>query len=271
MSAASEALAIYRRSVLKQQKMREIFRLLGPVQGRRCLDLGSDNGIASLLLRRQGGTWASADLDPGAVEAIRALVGTEVYQLHGPLLPFEDQSFDVIVVVDYLEHLEDDRTATRELGRVIRPGGRLIVNVPADRSGTRLTRLRHRLGLTDAWHGHVRPGYTIGQLRERLHPWFLVERVRSYGRAPSEAVDTALNAVNLRQHGGGHGTKGPVITPRDLALRPGRLRLLSALYPVLWGITQLDHLIPWQPGYRLIVRGSRTTAPAAMATQPVGA
>ena len=48
--------------VLKQRKLAEIAAMLGPTAGLRCLDLGSDNGIVSLLLGRRGGDWASADM-----------------------------------------------------------------------------------------------------------------------------------------------------------------------------------------------------------------
>ena len=51
----SWALALFRRSVLKRQKLRQITSSLGTTHGLRCLDLGSDNGVVSLLLRRRGG------------------------------------------------------------------------------------------------------------------------------------------------------------------------------------------------------------------------
>ena len=59
MADSEWALALFRRSVLKQRKLAEITAMLGPTAGLRCLDLGSDNGIVSLLLRRGGGDWAS--------------------------------------------------------------------------------------------------------------------------------------------------------------------------------------------------------------------
>ncbi|HSD28866.1 MAG TPA: hypothetical protein VLL75_16310, partial [Vicinamibacteria bacterium] len=56
------AVALFRRSALKQRKLAEIAEMLGPTVGLRCLDLGSDNGVVSLLLRERGGSWASGDL-----------------------------------------------------------------------------------------------------------------------------------------------------------------------------------------------------------------
>ena len=90
------ALALFRRSVLKQAKLRRITELLDDPAGRACLDIGADNGVISLLLRRRGGTWSSADLDERAVAAIRELVGDEVYRLDGAKLPFPDRAFDQV-------------------------------------------------------------------------------------------------------------------------------------------------------------------------------
>ena len=88
------ALALFRRSVLKQRKYAEIARALGPTEGLRCLDLGSDNGVVSLLLRRGGGRWASADLTEEAVASIRGLVTSDVHLTDGARLPFADAEFD---------------------------------------------------------------------------------------------------------------------------------------------------------------------------------
>ena len=50
------AVELFRKSVLKQRKVAELVPSLGPTEGLRCLDLGSDNGVVSLLLRGRGGT-----------------------------------------------------------------------------------------------------------------------------------------------------------------------------------------------------------------------
>jgi 2-polyprenyl-3-methyl-5-hydroxy-6-metoxy-1,4-benzoquinol methylase len=139
------ALQLFRRSVLKQRKYAEIQSMLGPTAGARCLDLGSDNGVVSLLLRRGGGEWASADVTDEAVASIRELVGEDVHQVREGRLPFGDASFDAIVVVDMLEHVRDEADFVSELARALKPGGRLVINTPHLKR-TLLRRFRHESG-----------------------------------------------------------------------------------------------------------------------------
>jgi SAM-dependent methyltransferase len=255
------ALPLFRRSVLKQAKFHRITQLLDEPTGRDCLDIGADNGVISLLLRRLGGRWSSADLDERAVASIRELVGERVYQLDGARTPFAERSFDQVVIVDYLEHIADDRGFARELARIVRPGGDVIINVPHLKPRSLLNRARHAIGLTDAWHGHLRPGYTLEQLREMLGSDFVVERVETYSRSFSELVDTGLNGLYLvlhrRRGPGPESAKGTVVTGADLKGRRGQFLMLTVLYPVLWSIARLDALLWRQPGYKLILRARR--------------
>jgi SAM-dependent methyltransferase len=249
------ALALFRRSVLKQRKLAEIASMLGPTDGLRCLDLGSDNGVVSLLLRRAGGRWASADMTEESVVSIRELVGTDVHHVDGRRLPFADAEFDRVVVVDMLEHVDDDRAFAEELARVLKPGGRLVVNTP-HLQDTALRRLRHRLGQTDERHGHVRPGYTTTALASLLEPRFAVERQRTYSRAFTEMVDTAIQLA-LTRTGKKGSAKGVVVTGADLKRHGTLFRAYSAVYPVLWAVSRLDALVPWSSGYMLIAAATR--------------
>lgn len=257
-SAETEwAMALFRKSVLKQAKYRRILELLDDPAGKTNLDIGADNGVISYLLRQRGGRWASADLDEKAVASIRQLVGGDVHRLDGARLPFPDRSFDQIVVVDYLEHIADDRGFARELERVLTPGGAVIVNVPHLQPASPLVRFRHRIGLTDAWHGHVRPGYTAASLRETLGPRLRVERAITYSRFGSELVDTALTGayeLMRKRRGGAASAKGTVVTQGDLHRYRSQFRMLALLYPALRLTAATDALLPWQAGHKLIVR-----------------
>ena len=117
--SAEWAVALFQKSVLKQAKYRDDHRVHGRSGGQPLLDIGADNGVISLLLRRRGGRWDSADLDEHTVASIRQLVGDDVHQLDGSHTPFPDRAFDQIVVVDYLEHIPDDGRFADELARIL--------------------------------------------------------------------------------------------------------------------------------------------------------
>jgi SAM-dependent methyltransferase len=255
---AEWGVALFNRSVLKQAKLRQILAHLDEPAGKNNLDIGADNGVISYLLRQRGGRWYSADLDPRAVASIRQLVGSDVYQVDGGRTSFQPGMFDQIVIVDFLEHIPDDHGFIRELERILKPGGHLIINVPHLKPHSLLNRLRHRIGLTDEWHGHLRPGYTLEGLRQLLGPAFVIERAVTYSGTFSELIDTGLNGLYLQMQAedgaGGSSSKGSVVTAGDLQKHRKQFLLLSALYPLLWTMAKLDHLLWLQRGYKLIIR-----------------
>jgi len=197
--------------------------------------------------------WASADLTEVAVTSIRDLVETDVHLTDGRQLPFGDREFDVVVVVDMLEHVAGEATFVAELGRVLRPGGLLVINTPHQKS-TLLRRLRHALGQTDEKHGHLRQGYTGASLRGVLAGRFRLERSRTYSKFFSELVDALLNwawsewAREAPPRHGGH--SGRPRAPSEA------LRVYSLVYPLVWLVARLDLLVP-ASGYMLIARARR--------------
>ena len=57
--------------------------------------------------------------------------GYEVSQVDGVELPYPDESYDLVVACDVLEHIDDDLSALREWRRVLRAGGGILLTVPA--------------------------------------------------------------------------------------------------------------------------------------------
>jgi SAM-dependent methyltransferase len=247
--------------VLKQQKFREISHYLGNTHGLSCLDIGADNGVISLLLRQQGGAWQSADLDEPTVAAIRLLVGNDVYQIDGRETPFQENTFDRVVIIDFLEHIHTDREFIDEMYRVMKPGGELIINVPhTKRSLLRLLRLA--LGQTDEKHGHVRPGYTTGELRALLGQRFTIIAVRTYSKFFSECIDTLITAaVDWVKQENNTSAKGRVVTGDDLGQYRKMFKMYSLIYPIMWLFAQLDKLLFWCSGYMMIVKATTCKAP----------
>ncbi len=96
----------------------------------RLLDAGCGSGAMLTHLRRFGPV-TGVDVNPAAVEyALERGVGP--VQVAGlERLPFADHEFDLLVCLDVLEHVLDDRLALAELRRVSSPGSFLITTVPA--------------------------------------------------------------------------------------------------------------------------------------------
>ena len=265
--SADWSLQLFRLSLLKQEKWRAIVRMLEPMENRAGLDIGGDNGVISLLLRRQGGTWTSADGSAAAVAAIRRLVGGRVVEIDGHRLPLEDGQFDVVVIVDYLEHVIEDEAFIAECHRVLKPRGTLVVNTPhAKRSP--LHALRRLLGLTDRRHGHVRPGYTVPQLFNVLKNGFDVQEVRTYSRCCTQLLDTGIRWVSERRGAARDDVKGALIGETEFQRLGKLLRLYRALYPLFWLAVQMDRLLFYTRGFMLIVRARRRHwSPRAAAPQ----
>lgn len=245
---------LFNKSVLKQHKFRAITSLLGDTAHLQCLDIGADNGVISYLLRQRGGLWKSADLDAKAVDAIRALVHDGVCQIDGRHMAFGDAEFDRVVIIDFLEHIYTEREFIDELGRVIKPGGELVINVPHVKNSL-LRKLRLAIGQTDEKHGHVRPGYTLESLTTLLQDRFTIVTCKTYSKFFSECIDTLITfGFGLLKKGEATSQKGLLVTEHDLRRYQRLFRVYGLLYPLVWCMAQLDALLFWCSGYMLIVR-----------------
>lgn len=100
----------------------------------RVLDMGCGDGylLGQLAARCRGAV--GIEFEPAAVElAVQKLSSCErCAVLRGSVyaLPFADREFDVVVMADVIEHLEDPGRAVSEAARVLKPAGRLMVTTP---------------------------------------------------------------------------------------------------------------------------------------------
>lgn len=107
----------------------------------RVLDMGCGDGYLLGQLAARCCSAVGIEFEPAAVaHASRRLVGRDrctVLQGSVYALPFPDREFDVVVMADVIEHLEDPGQAVQEAARVLKIGGRLLVTTPKWRSDRR--------------------------------------------------------------------------------------------------------------------------------------
>ncbi len=108
----------------------EELRSLGLPSPLEILDAGCGSGRNMVDLVRFG-TVTGLELADASVAKARSRGVGEVVQATLESMPFDADRFDLAVSFDVIEHLDDDRLALRELRRVVRPGGFLVVTVPA--------------------------------------------------------------------------------------------------------------------------------------------
>ena len=108
----------------------ELDRLPLPA-GAHVLDAGCGSGRTLVELVRYGGEVSGIELDTDAAELARRRGLGEVQVGRLEELPWDDATFDLITCLDVIEHVPDDVAALVELRRVARPGGWLLVTVPA--------------------------------------------------------------------------------------------------------------------------------------------
>jgi demethylmenaquinone methyltransferase/2-methoxy-6-polyprenyl-1,4-benzoquinol methylase len=153
-------------------------RALPPRQERQLVEL-ADLPVDGILLDAAGGTGrvgqalrsfvvqvVIADISPGMLAQARAKPGLQVVCSQSERLPFQDGWFDRIIMVDALHHVHSQGETAADLFRVLKPGGRLVVEEPdIQRFAVKLIALAEKLLLM---RSHFLPAASIAALFTRL-------------------------------------------------------------------------------------------------------
>lgn len=173
------------------------------------LDVGCSSGYTLRLLRRRmpRATLLGADFVRRPLEKLGAAIpDLPLLQFDLTQCPLESDSVDAVVLLNVLEHIEDDSMAVRQVYRILRPGGIAVIEVPA---GPRLydiydRKLMHfrRYRLRSLTHLIRRAGFEIAKashLAFSLYPafWLAKRRNRRLNQAPAETQQAAIDA-NMR-------------------------------------------------------------------------
>jgi ubiquinone/menaquinone biosynthesis C-methylase UbiE len=145
----------------QEQVRAKLVKALGGAEGEsfgEALEIGSGTGYFSLNLVQLGiiGKLTATDISPGMLTQLAATATTLGLQnvttvvTEAETLPFDDESFDLVLGHAVLHHIPDLDRAFAEFKRVLRPGGVIVFAGEPSRYGDRLAALPKRTGLLAA-------------------------------------------------------------------------------------------------------------------------
>lgn len=127
--------AFHRPSLLYAEHYTRYASAAGLVTGKRVLDIASGSGYGSDMLAETAASVVGVDVSPEAVEYARTTFVRDNLEYRvgdAVAIPLEDDSVDVVVTFETIEHIEDYRAFIAEIDRVLAPDGIAIISTPND-------------------------------------------------------------------------------------------------------------------------------------------
>jgi ubiquinone/menaquinone biosynthesis C-methylase UbiE len=160
--------------------MRKLARL--PAKG-RLLDVGGGTGRVASGLRVDVDEIVIVDVSLGMLRQSASLSRLQAVGGYSEALPFPDASFERVIMVDALHHVVNHAESAREMLRVLKPGGRIVIQEPdINTFGVKLIAIAEKLLLM---RSHILPADSIAALfpgmrtkivLEDFSAWVVVEK-----------------------------------------------------------------------------------------------
>ncbi len=256
-------LELYSHSLKKQKKMQAILPLLPEVTGKQCLLItcGDNNGALNWHFKKLGGNWKWAEFEQERVEQIIELTGDEVVWIDQEKLqlPYENEMFDLILTIDVHEHLHQPGLLNKELLRLTRPNGVIVVTTPGADQTKLVNRIKLLAGIRPIDYGHLVPGYDVVDLENQLNeagakPY----AAASYSRFFTELLEFFVNfgyvkiLSRFRRKKLASGQVAPKSKDQLQSVNKS-YRLYAVLFPIIRAVSSLDFLDRSKYGYAVIV------------------
>lgn len=136
-------------------------------RGQLFLDVGCTDARVVLALKRNKDFFVGIDIDIRALNTAKN-TGIKAVAASAEHLPFKEGAFDGIICSEVLEHLADDRGAIKEIARVLKKSGLLVISVPNSEIEKILpfkALVKNYYQRLESAVSHVRKGYTLCELK----------------------------------------------------------------------------------------------------------
>jgi len=244
---------LFSRSLRRTRRMHKMEELLGTVANCQCLEVSSGDGVVGTRLRALGGNWKTAATTPEAAASIAYAINEPVFPILEGTLPFEDQSFGMVVVADALKDIALDGAFIRECHRVLKADGWVVISETCRRPASLVALLQRIFGLAPVARGAQRSGYTNRELFSILKDGFDVPETITYSNGLLESAATFGELAQKLVAGGPCWLVRKDAGQEDL-YHYRRLHTLAGFaYPLLWLLATLEFL----PGHKLLVKSRR--------------
>ncbi|WP_372795657.1 class I SAM-dependent methyltransferase [Pontiella sp.] len=241
------------RSVRRTRKCKRILDALGQVSSFQCLEISEGDGSISMKLRALGGSWKTAVPTREASDSLKHSLSENIGFIHEGKLPYEDNTFDRLVIVDALKYIEDDYGFIHECHRVLRSDAWVVIS-ETKRAPLSLTGLLQKLfGLGPATRGARRKGYRAAELFDRLKDGFDVPETIAYSNGLLESASTLGEVIQKSILPVPCWMIREAVTPDEIKRYQSLYNLGGLFYP----LAQLLALFEFIPGHKFLVRSRR--------------
>ncbi len=250
---------LFKYSYMKKEKVSIITKHIKPfMEDEIVLDVGCAQGTVSYFLKKKlSGKWLSMDLDYRNLKVAKSILKKNVVQIKD-FIPVKSESVKTVFSLDYIEHVEEDEGVLREVFRVLKRGGQLIISTPTSKKFMILNMVKKLFGMKPKIYGHKREGYSPKDLKRILEKnGFTIEFITTYSKFFTELVELVLNIIFVKiiKKGKFSNLRDGNISPKsENEFRGNKFYgIYRYVYPFLRALTFVDRLLFFKTGYAILV------------------
>jgi len=251
-------ITLFKRSLMKKEKVRLISKIID-FKNKKILDAGCSYGVVSYFLKKNGGKWFHCDLDFENIKNAKSILKDNLFQTSDKYFPLKNNNFDMVLLLDILEHVDDDKRLVKNAYKVLKKNGRLVISTPISGKFFILNKIKYLFGLKPEIYGHKREGYSLKELKNILiDSGFKVDFSSTYSKFLIEFFEILLNIIFSKMNKNKVGKlRTGAISPsneKDLKKNKFLFYIYSYLvYPIIYLITRLDKFLFFKTGYATLV------------------